>query len=59
MASIGAGLSTPVTINPNETNAIYWLLNLEDLMINTEITTHEFISNLLAKDYHRWQVYTD
>lgn len=59
MTSIGAGSKTPVKINPNETNAFTWLLNLEDMIINTEITTHVFLTRELAEDYHRWNVVTD
>lgn len=57
--SVGAGENKPVTINPNSTNALTWAFNLQDLIINTEITTHVFLTRLLSEDYHRFQVISE
>lgn len=58
VVSVGAGTNPPVTIDPTSTNALTWGLNIQDLLINTEITTHVFMTARLAQDYYRFQVET-
>ena len=58
--SIGTGQAIPKNISdPEDVNVLTWLNNMETLLMNAEINTHEFtITKMLqAKDYHRFQYY--
>lgn len=57
VVSIGVGAYNPIKIDPLNSNILYWYQNIEDLFINTEITTHVFMTKLLSERYHRFEVY--
>ena len=58
IVSIGAGVTEVKKVDPKNVNAFSWILNLEDLIVNVEISTHDFLTKfLIGKDqYFRFQV---
>ena len=58
LVSIGTTHSQLSSIS-SSASILYWLNNLVDLMVATEITTHTYLSREMAEDYHRYQIYSD
>jgi patatin-like phospholipase/acyl hydrolase len=58
VVSLGSGANPPPQINPNNVNVFTWLNNLNDLLIDVEVTTHDYFTQFLADDYYRFQYTT-
>lgn len=52
--SLGSGDNPPPVLNPTNVNVFTWLNNLNDLLVNVEVTTHDYFTQFLADDYHRF-----
>ena len=51
--SIGEGTKPIKKLDPTDMNAIMWLDQIETLLSNVEISTHDFFSHHLATEYLR------
>jgi hypothetical protein len=56
--SVGVGAPPPIKIDPETVNIFDWFNAIEDLFINTEVTTHDYLTKLFSNKYWRFEVYT-
>ncbi len=59
VVSLGTGQPKRSQINPEKVNAFTWLNNLEDLIIDVEVTAHDYFTKFLSHSYHRFQIITE
>jgi len=54
VVSIGTGQVKLPTIDPLKVNMFTWIMNLGDLLVDVEVTTHDYFTNFLACKYERY-----
>lgn len=55
LISVGTGMANPQKVDPKNINTVTWLENLGTFLTTTEQFTHEYLLDLMAKDYYRFQ----
>ena len=58
VVSLGAGQQKINLIDPKNVGVLTWLKNIQSLIFDVEVASHDFFTNVIAHDYHRFQIET-